>query len=252
MTHHRERFERVYAPAEHIAPALLLRESSEEEADHFLLRKTIAFHGLHQMNGGGRDDIGNPVLNRVLRRPIKPAEVARRREQMLSDSEIIAVQVEGYDDLHYALAGDAKNLRKLSAGGIPRVWQPCDTTTVEEVTFLSPLDVVTARERARRLFNFEYKWEVYTPAAQRKFGYYALPILWGDAIVARIDLKLDRVGNTLIICGLWFEDKRTASNPAFVDALAKGFGRLMLFLGIAKLDTRAVEQRSIRKILASV
>jgi uncharacterized protein YcaQ len=145
MTHHRERFERVYASAEAVAPAHLLRESTDDEADAFLIRKTIAFHGLHRIvrNGGG--DIGNPSLNRILRRPIRPAEVARMRDRMLAEGDIIAVQVEGWKEPHYALAGDAKYLRELSAGRSPREWAPCDTTTREEVVFLSPLDIVTAR-----------------------------------------------------------------------------------------------------------
>ncbi len=130
MTHHRERFERVYGLPEDIAPALFLRESRDEEADAFLIRKTIAFQGLHRLSGGGKGDIGNPVLNRVLRRPVTATEVARLGETMLSDGDIVAVQVEGLKDLHYALAGDAKDLCKVSAGRSPRAWRPCDTTRV--------------------------------------------------------------------------------------------------------------------------
>src|SRR5215469_13327584 len=70
MTHHRERFERVYGLAEDIAPAHLLRESSDEEADAFIIRKTISFQGFHRLNGRGSGDIGNPVLSRALRRPV--------------------------------------------------------------------------------------------------------------------------------------------------------------------------------------
>jgi uncharacterized protein YcaQ len=251
MTHHRERFERVYGLPEDIAPAHFLRESSDEEADAFLIRKTIAFHGLHRLSGGGSGDIGNPVLNRVLRRPVTAREVARLREKMLSDGDIVAVHVEGLKDPHYALASDAKDLREVGAGRSPRAWQPCDTTTREEVTFLSPLDIVTARERARALFDFDYQWEVYVPQARRKYGYYALPILWDDAFVARSDLKLDRSSKTLIVCGIWFEDRKTANNQAFNDALAKGIARLMRFIGATKLDPSAVEPRSVRKLLSS-
>ncbi|HEV2170679.1 MAG TPA: crosslink repair DNA glycosylase YcaQ family protein [Candidatus Binatus sp.] len=250
MTHHRERFERVYGLAEAIAPEPLLRESSDEEADAFLIRKTIAFHGLHRMSGGGSGDIGNPVLNRVLRRPVTAKEVARLREKMLADGEILEVQVEGYRHAHYALATDAKDLREVVAGRVPRAWRPRDTTTREEVTFLSPLDIVTARDRARALFDFDYKWEVYVPEAQRKFGYYALPILWDDAFVARSDLRLDRSTNTLVVCGIWFENRKTATDPAFHDALAKGIARLMRFIGATKLDASAVEPRSVRNSLA--
>jgi uncharacterized protein YcaQ len=252
MTHHRERFERVYALAQDVAPAHLLRESSDAEADAFLIRKTIAFHGLHRLSGGGSGDIGNPVLSRVLRRPITAAEVTRIREKMFSDGDVIPVQVEGFNDLHYALASDAKNLRELSLGRTPRAWQACDTTTRDEVTLLAPLDIVTARERARVLFDFDYKWEVYTPLPQRKYGYYTLPILWDDALVARIDPKLDRSTNTLVICGFWLEDRRTAIKPGFADALAKGIARFMRFVGATKLDSAAVDNRSLRKLLLSI
>src|SRR5208337_2037062 len=60
MTHHRERFERIYGRSEDIAPAHLLRESSDEEADAFILKKTIAFHGLYNPGRGRSSDIGNP------------------------------------------------------------------------------------------------------------------------------------------------------------------------------------------------
>ncbi len=252
MTHHRERFERVYGLTEDIAPAHLLRESRDEEADAFIIRKTIAFHGLHRLRGGGKGDIGNPVLSRVLKRPVTPKEVDRIREKMLSDGAIVAVEVEGLKDAHYALASDARTLRDVAAGRVPRGWQPCDATTREEVTFLSPLDIVTARERARALFDFDYKWEVYVPAAQRKYGYYVLPILWDDALVARADLKFDRSSNTLVVCGIWFEDRRTANHRAFHDPLARGVARFMRFLGARELDSRAVEPRSVRRLLSSL
>jgi uncharacterized protein YcaQ len=252
MTHHRERFERVYGLAKHIAPANLLRESGDEEADAFIIRKTIAFNGLHRLRGAGSGDIGNPVLSRVLKRPVTTREVVRLREKMLAEGEIVAVEVKGLKDLHYALAADAKDLREVGAGRVPRAWRPCDTTTREEVTLLSPLDIVTARERARALFDFDYKWEVYVPLAQRKYGYYVLPILWDDAFAARIDLKLDRASNTLMVGGIWFENRATASNSEFRDALATGMARFMRFVGAAMLDARAVEHRQIRMLLKSV
>jgi uncharacterized protein YcaQ len=251
MTHHRERFERVYALAEDIAPAHLMNDSADSEADRFLIRKTIAFHGLYPLGGPTRGDIGNPNLSRVLRRPIPSSELRTIREKMLSEGEIIEVRMEGMVTPHYGLASDQRDLQEVAAGRAPNSWKPCDSTTLEEVTFLSPLDVVTARDRARALFNFDYKWEVYTPKAQRKFGYYALPVLWDDAMVARIDLKLDRPNNILVVNGLWFEDRRTASNPLFHEALARGMSRLARFVKASSIDARTVEQRAIRTLLES-
>jgi uncharacterized protein YcaQ len=252
MTHHRERFERVYSAAENIAPAHLLRESSEPEADAFIIRKTISFHGFHRLNGRGSGDIGNPMLSRVLRRPVSGKEVADLREKMLADGDIIPVTIEGMKDTCYVLAEYRKELGELAAGRVPRSWKPLDTTTQDEVTFLSPLDIVTARERAKDLFDFEYKWEVYVPLEKRKYGYYALPILWGDAFVGRCDMKLDRATNTLVVCGIWFESRKIESDPAFIDALAKGITRFMHFVKAEKLDAKAVASRSARKLLSSI
>jgi uncharacterized protein YcaQ len=117
--------------------------------------------------------------------------------------------------VHYALGSDAGLLRDLSAGRMPDAWTPLETTTTEEVVFLAPLDQVSARGRAKVLFGFDYVWEVYKPEPQRKFGYYTLPVPWGDRLVARFDSKLDRTTNTFVILGLWLEDEALGNNEAF-------------------------------------
>ena len=58
-----------------------------------------------------------------------------------------------------------------------------------------------SRRRLEDLFDFEYRWEVYTPASRRRYGYYAMPILLGDRIIGRIDPQLDRERNRLIVRG---------------------------------------------------
>ena len=106
-------------------------------------------------------------------------------------------------------------LDDLIAGGVPQAWTPLETTTTEEVVFLAPLDPVSARGRAKELFGFDYVWEVYKPGSQRKFGYYTLPVLWGDRLVARFDSKLDRTTSTFVILGLWLEDQALGEDEAF-------------------------------------
>ena len=113
---------------------------------------------------------------------------------------------------------------------------------MEEVVFLAPLDPVSARGRAKVLFGFDYVWEVYKPADKRKYGYYTLPILWGERLVGRFDSKLDRTTNTLVILGLWLEDEALGQDEAFAAALARGFERFVALLGAGALDAQAIRQ----------
>ena len=237
MTHHRERFERVYAPTEQVAPAHLIRESSEEEVDRFLVLKEVAFSGLSRL-GRTSDSFRRGQPDRAAKKLLGT---------LLADGDLVEVKVEGWKQLHYALGSDSRLLRDLVAGRIPRAWKPLETTTTEEVVFLAPLDHVIARGRARELFGFDYVWEVYKPGHQRKFGYYTLPVLWGDRLVARFDSKLDRTTNTFVILGFWLEDKALAKEEAFAEALARGFARFVQFLGADKLDAKAISDPLLRQ-----
>ncbi len=237
MTHHRENFERVYALTEAVAPAHLIRESDEAEADRFLIKKEISFSGLSRLNR----------TSDSWQRGVPFSKAKQILEAMLADGDIIEVQVEGWKAVHYALGSDAKALHDLSAGRVPKAWTPLETTTTEEVVFLAPLDHVSARGRAKVLFGFDYVWEVYKPEHQRRFGYYTLPILWGDQLVARFDSKLDRTTNTFVILGLWLEDKALGKVEAFAEALACGFARFVTFLGASKLDAKAIREPLLRR-----
>ena len=149
-----------------------------------------------------------------------------------------------------ALASDAALLADLSAGRVPTVWQPLATMTTDECVFLAPLDPVSARGRAKILFDFDYVWEVYKPEHKRQFGYYTLPVLWGDRLVARFDSKLDRTTNTFVILGFWLEDEALGKDEEFAAALARGFVRFVTFLGAGKLDTTAIQESLLRRCVA--
>lgn len=237
MVHHRERFERVYALTERVAPAHLIRESDEAEADRFLFKKEVAFHGLTRLNR----------TSDTFHRGVPDSETKRMRDAMLAEGDIIEVQVEGWKAVHYALGSDETTLRDLSAGRVPEAWAPLETTTTQEAVFLAPLDHVSARGRAKVLFGFDYVWEVYKPEHQRRFGYYTLPVLWGDRLVARFDSKLERASNTFVILGLWLENKLLGKDEAFAEALAGGFARFVRFLGASKMDAKAIREPLLRR-----
>jgi uncharacterized protein YcaQ len=230
MVTRRDGFERVYARTDAVVPAALSRESDDREADEFLLRKIVAAEGLTRFLG----------LNGLLQRTVGAAEIKRWRDERTATGDLIEVRVEGWKGSYWAPGGDRAVLDAIATDRIPEGWTPLDTTTDEEATFLSPLDPVSARGRARLVFDFEYKWEVYTPASKRRFGYYALPILWRDGLVARFDGRLDRTTDTLVLLGLWLEDGLLARDRAFADALSRAMARFCTFLGAARLDATAL------------
>jgi len=241
MVHHRERFERVYALAEAVAPAALLYEAGDAETEAFMMRKLVAFHGL--------DTLLAATAMASVGRLMSVPDTKRWSEAELAAGRLARVEVESWKRPTVALAEDAPLLAELAAGRVPAAWAPLGPSTREQVSFLAPLDIVSARGRSKTLFDFEYVWEVYKPVHLRRFGYYALPILWGDRLVARADFKLDRTTNTLVIPGFWLEDKATGRDPEFGQALARGLADLLRFLGADKLDAREVLPVALRKVL---
>jgi uncharacterized protein YcaQ len=242
MVTRRDRFERVYALTEAVAPPSALGEVDEGEADDVLALKAVAAAGLTRLNGV------KSVY--VYGHKAGPAEEAEWRDRWLRDGSLIEVRVEGWRATQVAPGADAAILAELEAGRVPADWAPLERTTDDEASFLSPLDPVSARGRSKPLFGFDYVWEVYKPASQRSFGYYTMPILWGDRLVGRFDPKLDRSTDTLVINGLWLEDPALARDEAFGEALAQGMARFVRLLGAKRLDVTAMTQPPLRKRLA--
>ena len=111
---------------------------------------------------------------------------------------------------------------------------------------MAPLEIVSARGRAKEVFGFDYIWEVYKPLELRRWGYYTLPILYGDNLVARLDPKLERKTGTLVINGFWLEDDAPADDPAFADALGKGLARFAAFVGARQVDVTAIQPQKLQ------
>lgn len=135
---------------------------------------------------------------------------------------------------------------------MPAAWAPLEASTTDEAVFLAPLDQVSARGRAKELFGFDYVWEVYKPEHQRRYGYYTLPVLWSDQLVARFDSRLDWASNTFVILGLWLEDEALGNDTAFIDALAQAFARFTAFLGARALDATAIREPLLRQRISAV
>lgn len=246
MIHHREGFERVYDFRENIAPKEFDYVAKEKEAEEFFACKAVSFHGLLR-EAGIKISLEYDMQHKYGR-----DEVTGMLKGWLDSGLFAQVQVEGRRETYLVLSADVAALDTLEKGRVPKGWTPRETTTLDEVTFLSPLHIVSARGRAKRLFDFEYKWEVYTPIHQRRWGYYVLPILYGDDLVARLDLKLDRTTMSLEIKGFWQEEDAPVKDGDFAEAFARGLLRFAQFLGARKVITMPIQPTRLRKTIDSL
>lgn len=222
-------FERVYDLLERVAPAEYQYTVSVEEAEDYFARQLLVSLGMTTAKGWRDGWLG------LIQRPVTQSEGIEQLKILEQAGEVVAVQVEGEKGLYYVRGVDYPLLETLHQGEIPAEWHPLETTTDEEMVFLAPLDMVSARGRAKVLFGFEYIWEVYKPVEKRQFGYYTLPILYGDRLVGRLDPKLDRTTNTLQILGLWWEDDINPDAPKVKAAFERGLERFRQFLGADKI-----------------
>ena len=156
------------------------------------------------------------------------AERARRTARLVEEGRLVPVDVEGLKYTRYVVAED-EPLLAATADPTP--------TTGPGAAFLAPLDpIVWDRRMLRELWGFDYLWEVYVPEAKRRWGYYVLPILFGDRFVGRIEPRLDRASATLRILGVWFEAGfEPIESPGFVPALADAVEAYRAFVGASRV-----------------
>jgi uncharacterized protein YcaQ len=215
----RENFERWFdlteralpEAAEHHAPDAPLPTESEERA--YKLRKRLRARRLFRRpNAGDRAVLGPDALVPVI------VEDAARPWYVLAEDAPALVEAESLP-----VDGDALHL-------------------------LAPLDpLVYDRERTRAVFGFDYTWEVYTPAAKRRWGYYVLPVLRGERLIARVDPKIDRAARTLGLHSVLLEPGVDAEGIA--PALAARLADFARFLGAERVLLGRVEPEPAREAL---
>ena len=122
-------------------------------------------------------------------------------------------------------------------------------TADEKVTILSPFDNLTwDRQRLHDLFGFDYRIEMYTPAAQRQYGYYVLPILHRGRLVGRLDPKADRQAGTLIVRALYLEPGQAITDE-LVAGVAGALGEFMAFHRMERLVIERSEPEAFADLL---
>ena len=163
---------------------------------------------------------------------------AKQRQTLLQELQDFTtfsrVSIEGLKDDYYLLTKDLPLLEQLATMR--------EDASPLGVSFIAPLDsLMWDRRRIEELFDFEYIWEVYTPAAKRRWGYYVLPILYGTKLVGRMDAKAERKGKRLLIHALMLEPlhENLANDEAFLVALSEALHRFMRFNATTHLHITA-------------
>ncbi|HEX4820472.1 MAG TPA: crosslink repair DNA glycosylase YcaQ family protein [Acidimicrobiales bacterium] len=200
-------FERRYDLPERVLPPDVLDAPTPpiEEAHRQLLLRAARHHGI----GTARD------LADYFR--IKVPAARPRLLELVEDGSLLPVQVDGWREIAY-LHPDASRPRRVRARAL-----------------LSPFDsLVWERSRAERLFGVKIRIELYTPAHKRVHGYYVLPFLLGEEVVARVDLKSDRKQSRLLVQSAWVDPAHASSvaPEAIAPELAEELRLLASWLGL--------------------
>ncbi len=195
----RRSFQRLYDLTERVLPPEVdATEPRPEEVARYVVRQMLASQGIVTAK-----EAGWWLKDRK--------RVAAALAELEESGEVVPVRIEGSESL-------TQYLRPAVLAS--RLQRQLDRETVR---LLSPFDnLIIDRGRALRFFGFDYRLECYTPAPKRRYGYFTLPILWGDQLVGRLDPKVDRKRKTFYIRNLVLE-------PQFreLEALAPALARTL-------------------------
>ena len=216
-------------------PDLLQREVPlREQLRHKMLSRFRA-HGLLSLYG--------PTMSRIA--PPKPdpkrPERASRTElhaELVKLGKIVPVEIEGVRGTRYVMRDEVDLLMAPAAPAPSVAFLPPFDPLVWDIAFLG------------KLFDFEYVLELYHPEPRRRWGYYVLPVLFRDRLVARIEPRIDRAAARVRVLGLWWEEGFDPQREdGFVDAMRNALRAYMRFAGATELDWASHLSREKRLFL---
>ena len=223
---------RYYDLLERLLPAALLAHEVpvREQLRHKLLSRYRA-HGL--LGAGGAGD----TFYRIAAPESTPDRPGRHelREELVGLGALVPVDVEGIRGKRFVLSEELALLQE-------------PPEPVPSVAFIPPFDsLLWDKALMATLFGFDYVWEGFFPPAKRRWGWYVLPVCFGDRFVGRIEPRIDRGGARVEVLGAWWEDGfAPGSADGFVDAMRDALRAYLRFAGADRLEWAphlAAEQR---------
>ncbi len=146
---------------------------------------------------------------------------------LLGNGTIREICISGFRSPVYMCAADQPLLEQVLAG---------TSDCKPRLEFLAPLDpMLWDRKLISALWDFRYSWEIYTPAAKRKYGFYALPVLYGEELIGRIEMTADRKNAVLTVRNIWYED-RTRVTKRLESAMERAIRRFAGFSSCSRID----------------
>jgi len=208
VIHHKTGTNKSYAFTKDLLPAEVLNAplpfKTDEEQKAWLVKRRIGSAGM----------LWNKSSDAFLGLRLKPFQRAAAFRKLLEDGEIFEVSVKDIKEPFYIREDERAALDEVLSG----------VEYQERAEFIAPLDnLLWDRRLIGALFGFEYKWEIYTPQAKRKYGPYTLPFLHGDSFAGRVDIT--RRGRAILINNVWTENGKplTGKIKAAFEECAKRF-----------------------------
>lgn len=227
MIHHVEANTRYYDLTERILPENLdTRAPNREEYERFMINKYMSATGLIDVRDW-----------RFGWLPLKSAQRKAIVRKLRERGELQPVIVEGTKHTYYLSNEDLAILENLESA----------TISEEAILFIAPLDnLISNRRMISEIFDFDYAWEIYKVLEKRKYGYYVLPILCGSEFVGRIDPKLDRKNETMVINSLLIEKR---FDESFITKLATTLARFLHFHDVSQVNILKTRPRPLKHTL---
>ena len=217
----RKNVQRVYDLIENLLPEELLKAEDPFHSDRdfykWYVKRRIGSIGIY-WDRSGEGWLGYFLMDKKLRLELL--------NELCQEGELIRIQIDSFKENFYIRKED-----------YPILLTSLEKEIQNKVSFLAPLDnLLWDRKLLKSIFDFQYTWEVYVPATKRKYGYYVLPVLYGDEIVARFEPENHKGSGPLIIKNWWWEEGFTVTEEVKKEEIAslESFCRYLNASGVSE------------------